>query len=128
MNRINWDTLSRIFIGVLFVYAGIGKLMNFGGTNTYINSVLNTGAITPIVTLIVIFIEIVVATVYILGKYKKDTSAYILICFTALATLLFHSDMSKDVNVLMSFKNLAIIGGIFATMDGVHRRRNAQDF
>lgn len=121
--KINWDTLSRLFIGALFVSAGFGKLTGFAGTTAYINSVLNTGSLSFIITAVVIIIEIVVAAVYVYGKYKKDTAGYILIGFTALATILFHSDMTNQINMIMAFKNLAIIGGIFATMDGVHRRR-----
>ena len=74
--KINWDTLSRLFIGALFVSAGFGKLTGFAGTTAYINSVLNTGSMSFIITSVVIFIEIVVASVYVYGKYKKDTAGY----------------------------------------------------
>jgi putative oxidoreductase len=121
--KINWDTLSRVFIAILFVFAGWGKLNSFEGTTGYIASTLKTGQITPAITALVIFIEIVVALVYAYGKYKKDVMAYILIAFTVLATIFFHSDLSVNTNVIMALKNLAIVGGIFATLDGVHRRR-----
>jgi putative oxidoreductase len=121
--KINWDMLSRIFIAALFVFAGYGKLMTFEATTSYIGSVLKTGMITPAITALVIFIEIVVAIVYAYGKYKKDIMAYILIAFTVLATIFFHSDMSNNLNVIMALKNLAIVGGLFATLDGVHKRR-----
>jgi putative oxidoreductase len=122
--KINWDTLSRSFIAILFIFTGWGKLMTFTETTGYIASVLGTGAITPIITILVIFIEIVVAIVYAYGKYKKDVAAYILIGFTALATILFHSDISVGANMIMTLKNIAIIGGLFATLDGVHKRRS----
>lgn len=121
--KINWDTLSRIFIATLFVFAGYGKLMTFEASTSYIASVLKTGAVTPLITAIVIFIEIAIAIIYAYGKYKKDVMAYILIAFTVIATIFFHSDLSVNLNVIMSLKNLAIVGGIFATLDGVHRRR-----
>ncbi len=121
--RINWDTLSRIFIAVLFIFAGWGKLMTFEATTSYIASVLKTGQVTPIITALVIFIEIVIALIYAYGKYKKDVMAYILIAFTVLTTIFFHSDLSVNLNMIMALKNLAIVGGIFATLDGVHRRR-----
>ena len=123
--KINWDVISRIFIGALFVFAGFGKIMSFEDTTGYINSVLNTGSLTPAITAAVIFIEIVVAAGYMYGRFKKDICAYILIAFTALATILFHSNLDNQLNVIMAFKNLAIIGGIFATLDALHKRRTA---
>jgi putative oxidoreductase len=121
--RINWDLVSRLFIGALFIFAGVDKLRTFESTGGYIDSVLGTGAMTPVVTGLTIFIEIVVAAVYIWGKYKRDTCAYILIAFTALATVLFHNNFQIPLNVIMSLKNLAIIGGIIATLGAVHSKR-----
>ena len=121
--KISWDALSRLFIGALFIFAGVGKIMSFAGTTGYIDSVLHTGSLTPVITAITVFIEIVVAAVYVWGKYKKDWCGYILIAFTALATVFFHSDFNNQLNVIMTLKNLAIIGGIFATLDAVHKRR-----
>ena len=124
MNKFNWDLISRVLISLVFLSAGYGKLMNFSGTSGYIDSVLKTGAVTPLITALVIFIEIVVALIYISGKYKRDTMAYILIGFTALATILFHKDFTNQMNQLMALKNLAIIGGLLATLDSLHKRRS----
>jgi putative oxidoreductase len=122
--RINWDTVSRLFIGALFIFAGVDKLRTFEATSGYIDSVLGTGSATPVVTGLVIFVEIVVAAVYIWGKYKRDTCAYILIAFTALATVIFHNNFQIPLNVIMSLKNLAIIGGLIATLGAVHAKRS----
>ena len=120
---IDWDIMSRVFIAILFIFAGVMKILSFTDTTNYIDSVLKTGSLTPAITVIVIVIEIGVAGLYALGKYNRDICAYILIGFTALATIFFHSDFSNNTNVIMSLKNLAIIGGIFATLDTVHKRR-----
>lgn len=121
--KINWDTMSRVFIGTLFVFAGFSKIMSFEGTTGYIASVLNTGSITPAITAATIFLEIVIGAAYMWGGFKKDICGYILIGFTAVATIFFHSDFSNQINVIMALKNLAIIGGIFATLEAVHTRR-----
>lgn len=121
--RINWDFVSRLFIGALFIFAGVDKLRTFEATSGYINDVLGTGAVTPIVTGLTIFIEVIVAAAYIWGKWRRDTCAYILIAFTALATVLFHNNFQIPLNVIMSLKNLAIIGGLIATLGAVHAKR-----
>lgn len=121
--RINWDFVSRLFIGALFIFAGVDKLRTFEATSGYINSVLGTGAVTPVVTGLAIFIEIVIAATYIWGKWRRDTCAYILIAFTAAATVLFHNNFQIPLNVIMSLKNLAIVGGLIATLGAVHAKR-----
>jgi uncharacterized membrane protein YphA (DoxX/SURF4 family) len=122
--KINWDFVSRLFIGLLFVYAGYTKIMDFGAFAGHINNTLGTGSLSPVLAIVAIFIEIVVAILYIWGKYKKDLCAYVLITFTALTTVLFHSFIDP-VNTIASLKNIAIIGGLFATLDAVHKRRNS---
>lgn len=121
--KINWDHLSRFFIGLLFVYSGVVKIQTFQPTTDFIKSILNTGSITPIITSLVIFVELVVGLLYIWGKFKKDAMAYILITFVALATIFVHSDFSNAANVIQALKNLAIIGGLLATLESVHDRR-----
>lgn len=121
--KINWDLISRIFIGTLFIYAGINKLMHFADTSALINAVMKTGGLSSLITGVAIFIEIVIAALFVLGKWKKDLCGYILITFTALATIFFHSDFSNAMNVLQAGKNLAIIGGIMAMLNAVHNRR-----
>ncbi len=124
--KINWDILSRVFIATLFVFAGWNKLMDFQRVTGYIDSVLHTGSITPAITAVVIFIEIVVAILYVFGKFKKDICTYILITFTVLATVLFHTNTSDPATVQHILKNLAIVGGLFATLDAVHKRRSVK--
>jgi putative oxidoreductase len=121
--KINWDTFSRVLIALVFVYEGWGRLMTFSGTSGYIDSVMNTGSLTPAITAIIVFIEIVVAILYAWGKWKRDLMAYILITFTALTTIFFQSDFSNPLNIVLTLKNLAIIGGIFATLEALHLRR-----
>jgi putative oxidoreductase len=122
--KINWDTLSRVFIATLFVFSGWGKLMNFQSVTNFIDSVLHTGSITPAITATVIFVEIVVAILYAYGKYKKDICGYVLVTFTVLATVLFHTNTQDPAVVQQILKNLAIVGGLFATLNAVHNRRS----
>lgn len=122
--KINWDFVSRLFLGLLFIVAGLGKMMNFTGTGMFIDSVMHTGALTSLVMALTIAIEVGVAGLFIFGKYKKDSMTYILIGFTALATMIFHNHISDQNTMIMALKNLAIIGGLISTLDCVHKNRS----
>jgi len=111
--KINYAFISRSLIALLFVFAGIGKVMNFAGTASMIG---NMGVPLPmLVAILVIIIEIPVALAFAWG-YKTKETGYVLIGFTVLATLLAHRDFSNQINVIMSLKNIAIIGGIMSAI------------
>lgn len=111
--KINYALISRSLIALLFVFAGIGKLMSFSGAAAMIGSL---GVPLPtLAALIVIIIEIPVALAFAYG-YKTKETGYALIAFTALATLLAHRDFSNQSNVIMTLKNIAIIGGIMSAI------------
>lgn len=111
--KINTVFVSRLLIALLFVVAGVQKLMNFSQTSTFIGS-LNV-PVPALATLIVILIEIPVALAFAWG-YKVRKTGYILVAFTTLVTLVVHRQYfgADLVNVL---KNLAIIGGILAAVE-----------
>lgn len=110
--KINYPLLSRVLIALLFVVAGVQKLMDFAGTAGFIGSLGVPMA--TLATALVIIIEIPVALAYAWG-YRVCLTGGILVAFTVLATLLAHRDISQAMNLLMALKNVAIIGGILAT-------------
>ncbi len=124
--KINYACVSRSLIALLFVVAGIQKLMDFASTSGFIGSLGIPAA--ALATIIVIVIEVPVALAFAWG-YKTRQMGYALIAFTVLATLLVHKDYFGGdlVNVL---KNLAIVGGIMAAMSSsckdctTHHRNN----
>lgn len=108
-----YGLVSRVLIALLFVVAGVMKVMGFAGTVGYVGSL---GVPLPVVaTLLVILVEIPVAIAFAWG-YKTCTMGWILVGFTALATLLAHRDFSQGQNMLMALKNIAIIGGILSVI------------
>jgi putative oxidoreductase len=126
MNNAFW---ARVLIAILFVYAGIGKLMGFSGF-VAMALVPKFGALASLVGVLVILIEIVVALAFVFG-YKAKWSAWTLMAFTALATILYHNPWASgafDNNMLvMALKNISIIGGIWLAceMDSHHRAHHA---
>lgn len=110
--KINYPLLSRVLIALLFVVAGVQKLMGFDGTVMYIGSL---GVPLPVIaTVLVILVEIPVALAYAWG-YRVCITGGILVGFTVLATILAHRDIATGMNLIMVLKNIAIVGGILAT-------------
>ena len=122
MNNAFW---ARVLLALLFVYAGYGKLMNFTG---FVDNALTPkfAALSTVVGILVVIIEIVVAIAFVVD-YKRKWATRILIGFTALVTILYHNPWAGgtfDGNMMvMALKNLAIIGGFWATLQELHHHK-----
>lgn len=103
--------VSRSLIALLFVVAGIQKLMSFTMTVGYVDSL--GVPLATVATALVILIEVPIALLFAFG-YKKCLTGSILAGFVLITTLLAHNDWSNSVNMIMTLKNIAIIGGILA--------------
>lgn len=111
--KINYALISRILIALLFVVAGVQKLMGFEGVSGYIGSL---GVPLPMIaTILVIIVEVPIALAFAYG-YRICATGCILIGFTIIATLLAHRDFSVANNMIMALKNIAIIGGLLAVI------------
>ncbi|HEX7863367.1 MAG TPA: DoxX family protein [Variovorax sp.] len=113
------DTLAligRILIAYLFIPAGIGKLLGFGGTVGYITSV---GLPLPEVgAVIAIVVELGLGIALLLG-FKTRWTAIAMAIFTVAAALFFHKywsapDAMKMMQQINFNKNIAIAGGLLA--------------
>lgn len=116
--KINYACVSRALIALLFVVAGVQKVMSFDGITGFIGSLppfagMGSPVLAMIVSVLVIIIEIPVALAFAWG-YRICTTGMILIGFTVLATVLVHNNLPGDM--VMILKNIAIIGGILAAM------------
>lgn len=111
--KLDYARTSRILIALVFIIAGVQKLMTLQKTSEYIMSLHIPFA--PIATLVAVAIEIFVGAAFAWG-YKTKLAGYILIGFTILVTLAAHSDFSNAVNVIMTLKNISIVGGIMAAL------------
>lgn len=109
--KINYHFIARALIALLFVVAGVQKIMGFSGTAGFIGSIGVPMA--TIVTALVILIEVPVALAFAWG-YRLCTTGGILAFFTLLTILLVHNHWPADL--VMILKNLAIIGGILSVV------------
>lgn len=100
--------IGRLCIAVLFVLAGAGKLMDPGGTAQYITS---TTGLSPTLAVPAGIFEIVAGLLLGLGVITRLV-AVVLAGFVALATVLFHSQVTDPMQAQAALKNLAIFGGL----------------
>ncbi len=109
------DIVGRVFISVMFLMAGIGKLgASYAGTQGYMESHGVPGMLLPLV----IALEIGGAALIIAGWWTR-TSALVLAAFTVLAAMLFHAEFADRMQQIMFMKNIAIAGGsLFLVANG----------
>ncbi|MBL4895658.1 MAG: DoxX family protein [Erythrobacter sp.] len=100
--------IGRILLGALFVFAGLGKVMDPAGTAAYMEA---ESPFPGSLALAVGVFEIVAGLVLASGFMTRIASVA-LIVFTALATLFFHERVTDQAQAAMALKNLAVIGGL----------------
>jgi len=111
--KINYAFVARSLIALLFVVAGLQKLMHLQETTLSIAG-LNV-PFASLATLIVIAIEVPVALAFAWG-YRICLTGSILAGFVALTTVVVHGNISQGSNLVMALKNIAIIGGLMFAM------------
>jgi putative oxidoreductase len=111
--RDKGTVLGRALIGLLFVMSGIGMLMDTAGSSGYLTSL--GVPLAGLVIWLVIAVKIVAGGAVMLGK-KIGAASFTLIVFTAMATLIAHSNWSDPMQLTAALKNLAIIGGLLYLM------------
>ena len=100
------DLIGRIFLSLIFLIAGIGKILNTEATIEYMESYgLADYLLTP-----AIIIEILFPILVIIG-YKTKLSSLILSLFAILLAIIFHNDFNNQMQLMSFLKTFAIAGG-----------------
>ena len=100
------ELIGRIFLSLIFLLAGIGKIFNYEGTIEYMESFSVPGYL----LIPAIVIEILFPLLIIVG-YKAKFSAMILSLFAILLAIIFHTDFFDQMQLMSFLKNFAIAGG-----------------
>jgi len=98
---------GRILLALMFVLAGVNKISGYAGMQGYMESMGVPGALLPVV----IVLEVLGGLLLMLGWHTRIT-AFLLAGFTLLATLIFHSNLGDQTQMLFFMKNLSIAGGL----------------
>ena len=114
LNDALYTLVGRVLLGVLFLPAGLMKLMGFAGTAGYIAS---AGLPLPEVGAAIAIVVEIGGGVALLAGFHARLAAQLLAVFTLVATVCFHNfwAMPADqafVQQLMFFKNIAVVGGL----------------
>lgn len=123
------DLLGRIFLIVLYLTAGIGKLAAYGGTAAYMAAHGVPGALLPLV----ILTELAGSALILLGSHTRIV-AFLLAGFTLLTLIFFHMPMHGETEQIIVFAELAAAGGFLIlvahgagrwSLDALRARRRA---
>jgi putative oxidoreductase len=97
--------VGRVLISVMFIMAGYSKIGGYEGTQGYMESMGVPGSLLPVV----IALELLGGIAVLIG-YQTKIAAFLLGGFTFLAAIIFHSDFSQQMEMILFMKNLAISG------------------
>jgi len=100
---------ARVLISLIFIILGFGKIMAFNGTVQFMQSAGIPLASFALV--IAIIIEIGGGFSLLLGL-KAKWGAWVLIPYTIILTLIFHLNLTDQLQMIAFLRNLAIIGGL----------------
>ena len=98
--------IGRLLISFMFLMSGLNKIGNYSNTSGWMETMGVSSSLLPLV----IIIEILAAIAIILG-WKTKIAAFLLAGFCILSSLIFHTDFSNQVEMIMFMKNFAIAGG-----------------
>jgi putative oxidoreductase len=98
--------VARIFLGHIFLLAGVSKINTYEGTQGYMDAMGVPGVILPLV----ILLEIAGGLMIIAG-WKTKWASIALALFTVVAAAIFHNNFADQMQMILFMKNIAIVGG-----------------
>jgi putative oxidoreductase len=105
MDKVS-QLVARVFLGHIFLLAGISKIGAYEGTQGYMDAMGVPGMLLPLV----ILLEIGGGLAIIAGWQTKWT-ALALAGFSVVAAALFHNNFADQTQMILFMKNIAIAGG-----------------
>ena len=100
------QVLGRIFLSTIFLIEGMNKIFNYESTIEYMEN-FNVPEYFAIPAIIV---ELLFPLMLIVG-YQTKISALALALFTLTTALIFHTDLTNQMQLISFLKNFAIAGG-----------------
>jgi len=100
------ELIGRILLSALFLIEGIGKISMQEDVMMYME---NYG-IPGILFIPAVILEILFPLLLIVG-YKTKLAAFVMALFTFTVAIIFHTDFSDGMQLILFLKDLAIAGG-----------------
>jgi putative oxidoreductase len=98
---------GRALLAVLFLASGLGKIPGYAATAGYMAAVGVPSALLPAAIALEVF-----GAIAIIAGWKTRITALLLAGYTLVAALIFHSNFSDQIQVVMFMKNVSITGGL----------------
>ena len=100
------ELIGRIFLSVLFLIEGIGKLFTQEQVITYMEDY----GVPGMLFIPAVVVEILFPLFLIIG-YKTRLTALVMALFTFTVAIIFHTDFTEGTQMVFFLKDLAIAGG-----------------
>ena len=100
------EFIGRILLSALFVIEGIGKIYIQEDVVAYMESY----GVPEILFVPAIILEILFPTLLVVG-YKTKWVASVMALFTFTVAIIFHTDFSEGMQMILFLKDIAIAGG-----------------
>ena len=100
------EVLGRILLSTLFLIEGINKISNYEGTIQYMESF----DVPEYLAIPAIILEILFPLLLIIG-YQTKVASLVLVIFTIVVAIIFHTDFDNHMQFITFFKDIAIAGG-----------------
>ena len=109
-----FDLIGRIFISSVFLFSGVNKIFSYDSTVSWMEGYGVPGFLLwP-----TIILEILLPVFLIIG-FKTQISAFLLAIFSIATALIFHFDISNQMQVIALLKNFELARCfIFIEMNG----------
>jgi putative oxidoreductase len=98
--------VARVFLGHIFLLAGISKISAYEGTQGYMDAMGVPGVLLPLVILLE-----VAGGLMIIGGLKTKWAAIALAVFSVVSAAIFHNNFADQLQMILFMKNIAIAGG-----------------
>ncbi len=99
--------VARIFLGQIFLLSGLNKISGYDGTLGYMNAMGIPDALLPLAILLEVG-----GSLAIMAGWQTRWISLALAAFTVVAGIIFHSNFSDQIQMIMFMKNIAIAGGL----------------
>lgn len=99
--------VARIFLGHIFLLAGVSKIGAYQATQGYMDAMGVPGMLLPLVILLEVG-----AGFAIIAGWQTRWASVVLAVFTAIAAVIFHNNFADQTQMIMFMKNIAISGGL----------------
>ena len=121
--------LGRAMLALIFILAGLGKIMDPAGTVGYMQSM----GVPGILLWPTIALEVLGGLAVAVG-FKTRYAAFALAIFSIAAAVIFHRNFADQMQMIMFLKNIGLAGGLLLlatsgkTAFSLDNRRTQTDF